>query len=155
MNSTRKDLIALASTMPEAALWTAYIVLKAVENTHDSVDKEHDAQPPDPAPGSNIIDIRDARAAHPQQTRADTIRETYATSAIRPPVSETPGLEQRRIAEGVGRIQDLRRQIKRAEAMGQSTDLAEGLLSTFIQSLALMRHHFDKAQHRDRPSASS
>jgi hypothetical protein len=63
-------------------------------------------------------------------------------------------LAHRHIGEAVERIRSLRQHIKRAEARGQSTRLAEDLLSTFVRSLDLMQQHLDVMRpHHAAPGA--
>jgi hypothetical protein len=146
MNSSRRDLMELASAMPEAALWTACIVLEAVRNTHDAIEAEEKEAARSPLPASNVVDIHAGRSPRGGGQRSPSARHTQiAQDQVSP--------AHHRIGEAIERIGHLRQHIKRAEARGQSTRLAEDLLSTFVRSLDLMQQHLDVMRPRAVPGA--
>jgi hypothetical protein len=146
MNSPRRDLIELASAMPEAALWTACIVLEAVRNTHDAIETEERESAQSQLPASNVVDIHAGRSPRGGGQRSPSALHAQITQSQVSPA-------HRRIGEAVERIRHLRQHIKRAEARGQSTRLAEDLLSTFVRSLDLMQQHLDVMRPRAAPGA--
>lgn len=131
----------------QAALWTACIVLEAVKNTHDAIETEEREAAESQLPASNVVDIHADRSP----------RRDGASGSVRQAPSQEGQVSpaRRHIGEAVERIRSLRQHIKRAEARGQSTRLAEDLLSAFVRSLDLMQQHLDVMRPRAATGALS
>jgi hypothetical protein len=143
MDSKRDELIALATFMPEPALWTAYVVLKTVREIYDASHSDRRAALSQQAQAAKVIDIGRWRTQHrdcatAQQEPADEIPAAEA-NATPGPSAPADDLRHRRIAEAEERTSRLSEQISRAAANGHPTRVAEDLFSTFLQSLSLMR----------------
>jgi hypothetical protein len=151
MNSQRKELIALATFMPEPALWTAYIVLKTVREIYDAGGAGHDEAAPQQSEPTNVIDIRSGRRS--QAEPASAKQDDEVADAVKAVLSvQIDEARSRRIAEGQERLERLSGQISAAAAKGHSTEIAEELFLTFLQSLNLMQT-FDRAVPPETASA--
>jgi hypothetical protein len=138
MDSKRKELIALATFMPEPALWTAYVVLKTVQEIYDAGDSDHRTAASQQAQDGNVVDI--SRWRTPHGAAAPPEQEPAEKPCVPPGQStEMDDVRHRRIAEAEERTSRLSEQISRAAAKGLPTQTAEDLFSTFLQSLRLLR----------------
>jgi hypothetical protein len=136
MSSIRKELIALATTMPEPGLWTAYVTLKTVKEICDASETQGEEAVPHQSRTSNVIDIRSGREidCEPMDDGNEPLApiESHKLQSIAD--SARDGL----VADGAKHLQVLCRHIDRAETKGQSTKLGNELFQTFLQSLNLM-----------------
>ena len=134
MNRIRKELIALATGMPEPGLWTGYIVLRTVKDICEAGEKKAEDRASRQA--SNVIDMRTKHCLAPERVERDSParvdgRNVQFFSDI---------VQDSFVLKGMRHAQQLCDQITDAEAKGRSTRLADELFYTFVQSVGLIEN---------------
>ena len=133
MDRMRKELIELATGMPEPGIWTGYIVLRTVKEVCDAA--ERDVASSRQSQRSNVIDMRTRRSPVLKWDEND-LSTPFGSRHVQylADVAQSDF-----VARGMGHAQELCRQIACAEAKGHPTEIADDLFHTFLQSLGLIR----------------